>query len=434
MPNRKLSCRITAGILLASILLLAPACSTVPANAPEQRGGPHLVLVSFDGFRWDHAAMTDTPAMDRMAREGLKAEALQPAFPTFTFPNHYSIATGALPWRHGIVANDFPNDSGSDWYHLKERETVEDGRWYLAEPIWVTAEKAGMRTAAYYFVGTEADVGGIRPTRWRSFDPDVPGSERVLQVLDWLSEPVTTRPRLVTLYFEDVDSYGHWYGPEAEETREAIRRVDGYLGDLLDGITKLPHGREVYVILVSDHGMAYYRPGEPFVLDEWLDLDGTTIINSGPQAFVHIDGGDTGRARAMRDVINRNWACGAAYLPGELPPAWRAGESDRYPELFVQANDGCAVITSEAGRRKITAADHGWSPEMREMHGIFYATGPRIPAGARAGVAQVTDVHPMMLEILGLTAPGPTDGDPKSLATFLLPGDARADNMKTGQR
>jgi predicted AlkP superfamily phosphohydrolase/phosphomutase len=413
--------RTIAALILFAGLLFATACSTTPPNAPDQVNKPYLVLVSFDGFRWDYASLTDTPAMDSMARNGLKAEALQPAFPTITFPNHFSIATGVLPYRHGIVANDFPSGNGSDWYHYKDRTTVQEGRWYLAEPVWVTAEKAGLRTAAYYFVGTEADVNGIRPSHWRAFDADVPDEERVSQILDWLEMPAETRPHLLTLYFERVDDHGHWFGPESDENLAAIRQVDSLLGDLIHGISELPHGDKVYVLLVSDHGQGAYLRREPFILDDWLDLDGTTVINSGPSAFVHIDGDDTARAAAMRDVINGNWDCGSAYLPGELPPSWNAGSSPRYPDLFVQADAGCGVIISEANRHKITAGDHGWGPDVPEMRGIFYATGPRIPAGTSTGVVHVTDVYPMMLDILDLKAPGPVDGDPEALASSLLP-------------
>jgi predicted AlkP superfamily phosphohydrolase/phosphomutase len=410
---------VTALFLLA--LLLGAGCATSTDNAPEQRNKPYLVLVSFDGFRWDYAALTKTPALDRMARNGLKAEALQPVFPTVTFPNHYSIASGTLPWRHGIVANDFPHENGVDWYHYKDRTTVQDGRWYLAEPIWVTAEKAGIRTAAYYFVGTEADVDGVRPSHWRPFDADVPGRARVNQVLDWLGGPEDSRPHLLTLYFERVDDHGHWYGPESEENMAAVRQLDKYLETLLDGIAALPHGDQVYVMVVSDHGQAAYGPHEPLVLDDWLDLEGSTVINGGPSAFIHIDNDDMELATAMRDVINRNWDCGRAYLPAELPPDWNAGASQRYPDLFVQADAGCGVITTESNRGRMTAGDHGWAPDVPEMRGIFYATGPRIPAGTRTGVVHVTDIFPMMLDILGLEAPGPVDGDTTALASRLLP-------------
>lgn len=406
--------------ILAAALALLAACSNAPSNDDGRHQAPTVVLVSLDGFRWDYAQAADTPALDRIAREGMQAEALRPAFPTLTFPNHFSIATGVYPWRHGIVANRFPDAQGDRWYSLRDRTAVEDGRWYQAEPAWVTAEKAGMRTAAYYFVGTEADIGGVRPSRWRSFDATVPDRARVNQVLDWLAEPAATRPRLVTLYFEGVDDAGHGYGPGSAETRKAIRHADAQIGTLLNGIDSLPHAGEITVVVVSDHGQSGYRLEEPLVLEQLLDLEGMRVISGGPYAWLYIDG-DEGRASDARDRINRHWNCGRAYLPAELPPEWNAGLSDRYPDLFVQADGGCEVVARESDRRRRTAGDHGWPPTLPEMHGIFYAKGPRIPAGLRVGIAHVTDVYPFIMEILDLEAPGPIDGDPATLADRLLP-------------
>jgi predicted AlkP superfamily pyrophosphatase or phosphodiesterase len=386
--------------------------SSNSVNSAEQMDKPYLVLVSIDGFRWDFPDLQDTPGMDRMAARGLKAEALQPVFPTLTFPNHFSIATGVLPAGHGIVANEFPDDDRAHWYHYKDRDSVQDGRWYRAEPIWVTAEKQGMVTAAYYFVGTEADVGGVRPSHWYEFDASVGGEMRVEQVLEWLSGPPETRPHLVTLYFEDVDENTHWYGPGSPESVDAIKRVDSLLLRLLEGIEALDHGGEVYVLLVSDHGMATYRDEPTLVLDRIVDLEGVRSVEGGPYVFMHFEKSDAGRAERVRDTINENWDCGQAMFPADAPATWRLGSHGRLPELIVMANPGCSVLTSKKKQKKITPGDHGWAPEMPEMRGIFYAVGPGIPPGARIGTVQATDIYPLMLSILDLPAPHPVETSP----------------------
>ena len=236
----------------------------------------------------------------------MKAEAMQPAFPTLTFPNHYSIATGMLPAHHGLVGNEFPGEEKGSWYNYKTRSTVQDGSWYLAEPIWVTAEKQGMVTAAYFFVGTEADVRGVRPTHWRKFNADTSGEQRVRQVLDWLAEPAAVRPHLVTLYFEEVDDFAHWCGPGSQESIQAIRRVDEQIGQLLDGIETLPIAEDVYIVLVSDHGQALYQTQKPvFILDRHVDLDGASLVEGGPYVFIHFEQEDVTRAVEIRDTINR---------------------------------------------------------------------------------------------------------------------------------
>jgi predicted AlkP superfamily pyrophosphatase or phosphodiesterase len=417
---------VLCALLAACTGLAATDLSIAPVNAPEQQNKPYLVLVSIDGFRWDFADLYGAEHIASIGARGLRAAGLQPVFPTLTFPNHYSIATGRPPAEHGLVANEFPNEDRSRWYRYKDRTTVQDGEWYLAEPIWVTAEKNGMLSAAYYFVGTEADVGGVHPTHWRAFDADIGGEQRVRQVLDWLREPAASRPHLITLYFEDVDDYTHWHGPGSPESRAAIRRVDGQVGQLLRGIEELPHGDEIYVLLVSDHGTASYDPDrEPLVLETIVDLTGIRTVEGGPYVYFWFDGEAARRAGSLRDTINAQWDCGRALFPKDAPREWRIRPGGRFPDLIVQADPGCAVITSERAAHKITPGDHGWAPEMAEMRGVFFAMGPRIRAGSRSGVVNATDIHALMMNILELPDPTRGSGHSGRLGGLLLP--ARAD-------
>jgi hypothetical protein len=412
---------VLCALLLTSSGLAATDPSGVRVNLPEQRDKPYLVLISIDGFRWDFAERYGAEHIASIGARGLRADGMQPVFPTLTFPNHYSIATGRLPAEHGLVANEFPNEDRSRWYFYKDRTTVQDGDWYLAEPIWVTAENNGMLSAAYFFVGTEADVAGVHPTHWRAFDARVGGERRVRQVLDWLGQPPATRPHLITLYFEDVDDYTHWHGLGSVESREAIRRVDGQIGQLLRGIEDLPHGDEVYVLLVSDHGSAGYDPERgPLVLDAIVDLSGTRAVEGGPYVYLWFDSADASRAERIRDRINAQWDCGRALLAEDTPPGWGVRPGGRFPNLIVQADPGCAVITSAAAAHKITPGDHGWAPEVPEMKGVFYAMGPRIPAGLRPGIVRATDIHGLMSAILELPDSSAGDGHVGSLAELLM--------------
>ena len=79
----------------------APSQGTEGINHPSVTGWPYVVLVSFDGFRPDYLDRFPTPSFDRLAEAGARA-ALIPAFPSLTFPAHYSIATGLYPEHHGI--------------------------------------------------------------------------------------------------------------------------------------------------------------------------------------------------------------------------------------------------------------------------------------------------------------------------------------------
>jgi predicted AlkP superfamily pyrophosphatase or phosphodiesterase len=385
-------------------------------NAPQQQDKPYLVMISLDGFRWDYPDLHSLPALQSLIHNGVRAERLIPVFPTLTFPNHYSLVTGLYPASHGIVANEFPIGDEGYWYRLRSRESVQNGSNYHGEPLWVTAEKQGMVSAAFFWVGSEADIMGIQPTHWRLFDKGIAGPDRVDQVLAWLAEPPATRPHLVNLYFEHVDDYTHWYGPDSDEGGASAARVDGYLQRLIDGLDRLPHGNEVNIVVVSDHGQASYRDSQELqVLDELVNLDGITVVEGGCYLFLHFDQADPERAVTIRDTVNARWSNGRAWLPSEAPTEWHIDDNPRFPDLLIVADVGYAVLSSIEAAEYMHPGDHGWPPEAPEMHGVFVASGPAFKQGYRLGPVRNVDVYPALVRLLGLDPPAPVDSDPRAL-------------------
>jgi len=379
-------------------------------NAADRLDSPYLILISIDGFRWDYRSIYATPALDRLAAGGVRAESLRPVYPSLTFPNHYSIATGLHPAEHGIIHNHFPNEERSAWYHLWDRSSVEDGRWYGGEPIWVAAEKSGLVSAAYYFVGTEAAIGDVMPSHWYSFDESVPAGARVEQVIDWLQLPADERPHMITLYFEDVDTAGHDFGQGSAELAEAVGLVDASIGRLLDAIDDLGMRDKVHVLVVSDHGQAGHSdPDAALILSDHIDLDGLEIVDGGTSAWIYQKVPDKTRAAEIRDAINSNWSHGRAYLRDETPEDWRVPDDMRFPEIFVAPELHHAVVSSSDKLHKLKRGDHGWDPGYREMHGIFIANGPRLSAGKQIDAISAVDVYPLMLELLQIAEGGDRD-------------------------
>jgi len=399
----------------------AEATGSGGVNAPEQLGKPYLILISMDGFRRDYPTLFKTRAIDRLAAAGVRAEALLPVFPTLTFPNHYSIVTGLYPAHHGIVANVFRDTSTGNWFIYKQKNSVQDGSWYGGEPVWVSAEKAGMVTAAYFYVGTEVEIGGVRPSHWRAYDKNVSGEERVRQVLQWLGEPPATRPHFFTLYFDDVDASGHKYGPVSAKCGDAVTRVDGYIQLLLDGLAALPYGDQVSIVLVSDHGQSGYKPGSaPFIVSDHFDLSGISAVDGGTFAYLYFNEADHNRAVDLRDGINQSWHCGHAFLPPDAPADWRIDDNPRYPDVLVQADPGCAVFSTAEKMATTTVGAHGWPPEMAEMQGVFVAAGPDLPAGLEIGPVRAVDIYPLLMWLLGLEPGQDTDSNPAVFRNLLL--------------
>ncbi|MBT8054885.1 MAG: ectonucleotide pyrophosphatase/phosphodiesterase [Gammaproteobacteria bacterium] len=391
-------------------------------NAADQRNKPYLILISIDGFRWDYFDLYETPAMDEIIANGLRAEAMVPVFPTLTFPNHYSIATGLYPANHGLIGNRFPGKDRSRFYTLYDRKSVQDGRWYGGEPVWVTAEKNGLVTAAYYFVGTEAAVGGVPLTYWHDFDATVPGHDRVAKVLEWLAMEEARRPHLITLYFEDVDEASHRFGPGSAESIESIRRVDDYIAQLMNGVAALAIAERVYVVIVSDHGQSLVKKdAPPFIITSVASLDDLTVVDHGAASFIYFPEPDPQRATKIRDSINASWRNGKAMLRAETPGSWHVTEAAGFADIIVQADPGHTVYASSENAGKGSPGDHGWAPDFQEMHGIFIARGPRLPNGVRIPPINAVDVYPLLLEILELPKNTAIDGDQELLPSLLRP-------------
>ena len=410
----------------------APSGATGGTNDPSVTDRPYVVLVSFDGFRPDYLERFPTPSFDRLAAAGVRS-ALVPAFPSLTFPTHYTIATGLYPEHHGIVANRFYDPERHAEFDYRDRATVEDGSWWGGEPIWVTAETQGMVAAAFFFPGTEAEIGGVRPSEWRPYDGRVRNRDRVRTVLDWLARPQETRPHLTTLYFSLVDSAGHRLGPDAEEMDDSVRGADALLGELLDGVQALPHGDRIVLIVVSDHGMAAVEPDRRQALPPAAIGDGIRAVPAGPAVSLHVR--DPARRQAVRDAVNEAVRDARAYLREEMPPHLHARASRRLgdvivvPEVgvMVDVRGGVAGVAATLQRAvDYPAGMHGWDPQAPEMHGILLAAGPGIARGVRAPPIDSVHVYPLIAHLLGLTAPDGLDGRLEDAAALL------ADPPRTG--
>lgn len=387
-----------------------PVDDTVEDSGTTDRDGRALVLVSLDGFRWDYMGRTETPSLDRVAA-GVRAESLQPPFPSYTFPSHYTLVTGLHPEHHGIVSNVFYDPVRREQFKLGAPEDMRDGSWWGGEPLWNTAERQGMPAATLFWPGSEADIGGMRPSEWTTYDSGMRHEERVDRVLEWLGQPPATRPGFVTLYFSSVDSAGHGHGPDAPEVDEAIRGVDRAVGRLLDGLAERELTELVDVVIVSDHGMAPKDPEQIVFLDEAdVDLSQTHIVEYSPLLQARI--ADPARAEEVRAALDAlpHTTC---HLQDSTPEDWAYREHRAIGDVVCLADNGWQLTQRSyhsSNPDRFTGGTHGWDPDWKAMHGIFLADGPRFRDGQRIDTLQAVDVYGVLCAAMGLE-PAPNDGD-----------------------
>jgi len=373
------------------------------------RGGSddtYVVIVSFDAFRWDYPEMYNTPNLDKMAKRGVKAERLIPSFPTKTFPNHYTLATGLYPAHHGIVNNTFYAPDLDLMYRMGDRSAVENGAFYGGEPMWVTASKQGLVTGSFYWVGSEAPVKGVQPTYWKRFDDSVPFAARIDSVVTWLSYPAEKRPRLINLYYEEPDGVAHKSGPVSEETGRIVQHIDSLIGVLTAKLGKLPFSRKINLIVLSDHGMGAVSPNLYVNIGSIIPQD-KIIMSLGGNPTYNMDLVDEYIPTAL---ANLNGVEGVtAWHRDSVPERLHYRDNIRIPDIVVVADSGWSIGMRPDGS-SYRGGTHGYDNANSDMHAIFYAAGPAFRKGYVSGELHNVDIYNVVMAILGLK-PEPNDGD-----------------------
>lgn len=411
---------IRAAALAAFAALAVAGCAStsttgVMASDAHERADvrPSVLLVSIDGFRADYLELGITPNLERIATDGARAAWMTPSYPSLTFPNHYTIVTGLRPDHHGIVQNTMHDPALGD-FSLGRREAVGDGRWWGGEPVWVTAENAGLPTATVFWPGSEAAIQGVRPGRWLPYDGDMPMAARVDTVLGWLSEPAATRPRFATLYFDALDHAGHDSGPDSTGVREAVAAVDEAIGRLLDGLEARGLADVVDLVVVSDHGMATVAMDHVIAVEDMVAPTDVRVVSYGQSVGFEPLPGRTAAAEAQLLGDHGHYAC---WRKGEFPERWDYGTHPRVPAIVCQMDEGWDASSREwMAKRPRTGnrGSHGFDPALPSMRAIFLARGPSVRDGVVVPAFDNVDVYPLLMRLVGL-APAPNDGDADAL-------------------
>ena len=395
------------------ILTVALASLTAPSLIAQAH---KVVLVSLDGFRADYLDRPGAVHLRQLAADGIRAEWMQPSFPSLTFPNHYAIVTGLYPEHHGIVGNSI-RDSLLGRFSLSDSAANADPRWWGGEPIWATAEKQGKHAAVFFWPGSEAGQGGARPEFWRHYDGRVPFDARVSQVLSWLAMKGDSAPQFIAVYFSEPDHQGHLHGPASAEVDNAIAEVDSEVGKLMAGIDSLGMAGQVDLIVVSDHGMAATSPDRVVYLDDYVPLDWMTIVEAGAGARIAPKEGFADSVYRRLKGANPHLA---VYWKSEVPARFHYDSNPRIPAIVAIADDGWYVTThSFAARRPVEAGgEHGYDNALPSMRALFVAKGPDFKVGAKVAAFQNIQVYDLLARLLHLT-PAPNDGSPDSTAAML---------------
>ena len=362
----------------------------------------YTVIVSLDGFRWDYPAMYRTPNLDRMAADGVKAVML-PSYPASTFPNHYTLATGLVPDNHGIINNTFWDAKNKRQYSMGDFATRNNPEYYLGEPIWITAQKQGIKTGNMYWVGADIAIKNAHPTYYRPWNakPFLSFEQRIDTVLTWLQKPEEERPGLVMLYFEEPDGSGHHNGPRSSQTGAVVQRMDSLMGVLRKKIEALPFAGDVNLIVTSDHGMTDISAERVVNINDYLKPEWCEVVDGRTPTSIF-------SKPEYRDSIYNTLKKAAhinVWKKEEIPAELHYGSSDRIGDIVVAPELGWQ-FTDVA---RDTKGAHGYFPQSPDMQVMFRAIGPDFKTGYTAKGFVNVDIYPLLSYLLQIV-PEKTDG------------------------
>ncbi len=379
--------------------------AVLPWHAMAAGRDNYTVIISLDGLRWDYLDTYDVPFMQQLAREGVKA-VMQPSFPSKTFPNHYTLATGLTPDHHGIITNTFWDRERGVEFSLGNKDTRSKGYYYGGDPVWLTAKHQGVKTATVFWVGSDVAIQGEHPTYWLDYQTQQIGfEERVDEILRLLRLPEKDRPHLVMAYFEEPDRSGHNYGPMHRLTRRAMEDMDRLLSLMWTRIQMLPIASQVNLIITGDHGMTSVDPKRFVDIDDvlpkhWYERfcnDYPTLIYASAPQYV--------------DSI-----CDALQHVDHIR-AWKKADIPAYLGYGTNKNMGDVVVLPDVGwlfadkPSKKQRGSHGFDHTAADMQVGFRAVGPDFKVGyEKPDRFRNVCIYPLLCYLLGVT-PSPNDGN-----------------------
>ena len=389
-------------------------------NTPQALTKPYVILISADGFRHDYAKKYNAKNILKLAEKGVSAKAIIPSYPSITGPNHYTMITGLFPSHTGFVDNYFYDQKRKDAFGMSVQSKISDGSWLGGTPLWSLAEQQGVLSASLFWVASNSDAGGTRPTYYYNYHEKFTADEKTNIVLNWLKLPEERRPHLITFYFPEVDKNGHLYGTESPELHEAIGFVDEAVGELIQKVNEL-NLPNVNFIFVSDHGMKDVDLEKPLEIPEIL-LDKNRFMYINGQTLLRVMVKDEAEVKQVYRELKKNKTRDyQVYLTEKFPRKLNYRTSDdrfgRIGQILLVPN--APKVFLEPGSKK-TPGKHGYNPfKVSEMMATFVASGSAFQQGKTIGEFRNVDLYPMVAEILGLKITQPIDGSAKTAKKVL---------------
>ncbi|NMB99159.1 MAG: alkaline phosphatase family protein [Thermoanaerobaculaceae bacterium] len=369
-------------------------------SSPKISNSNILILLSFDGIRWD--AIENVKGFSKVEEEGFKVLKMRSVFPSLTFPAHSSIATGTFPRKNGIVSSVFlEKNSGRRFSEEKEAE------WLLTPPLWVIAEKNGLKSAVCAWPISQGSWKGTSPSLYKPFTEELKDKDIEEWVIDLIKSK--DKPNLIMAWFHGGDFVGHKFGPKSNEYKEAVIRSGEIIERIIFAIQNAGLANKATLLITSDHGMAEVKNEIDLVSKIPKKSFYPFIAISGPVANIYVE--NPNQYYAVKNSLKPFKKNFLIFGKAEIPFEYSTGDSSRSGDFLALCNIGDVFEPFKGKRKDEMKCMHGYPPSNLDMCGIFLAYGKGLPK-KKIEEATIVDICPTALKLMGVNYLGDIDGKP----------------------
>ncbi|XP_074392632.1 ectonucleotide pyrophosphatase/phosphodiesterase family member 5 isoform X2 [Zonotrichia albicollis] len=399
---------------------------SVPSVPCLQAAQPGVLLVSFDGFRWDYIYRVPTPNFHYAMESGVHVRQVTNVFITKTYPNHYTLVTGLYAESHGIVANEMYDPVLNETFSLNKMNTHNSKFWEEASPIWVTNQREGHKSGAAMWPGTDVKIHGVLPTHYMPYNESVPFEDRVAKLIKWFTseDPIN----FGLLYWEQPDESGHFLGPDSPFMGAVIRDIDRKLGYLISELKKAKLWDVINVIVTSDHGMSQSSSERLIELDQYVSRELYAVIDHSPAVAILPK---EGKLDEVYEALANAHPNMTVYKKEQIPDRFHYKHNRKIQPILAVADKGWEIVQNKSDG--FLLGNHGYDNTVPEMHPIFLAVGPAFRKNATKQFMNATDLYPLLCHLLGIS-PLPNNGSFSAVKDILaekVPGGRSADSYST---
>ncbi|CAM1326935.1 Uncharacterised protein g9363 [Pycnogonum litorale] len=336
-----------------------------------------------------------TPALKRLVACGASPSYMRGSYPAQSLPNLYSIVTGLYPNAHGIVADSFLDPLDNVPFKFGSEKSKQNHLW-AGLPVWRLAESIGMKTAAINWPGS--DVPNLRPSYYEIYDKRTKDESRIDKLLKLLILPKNLRPSLLFLSLNIEFSFVSEAITNRHQISDNVRRIDGLIDRLMQGLYDAELISAVNLMVVSDYGiLENVSCSKVITRNHYLQNIMTLTSNY--------------KLRKMNDVllneIIRKINCGykdvKVFKKDDIPIKYKYMENMRIGPIVVDVKDGYVLIDKlPKCNRNFENIDERIQYNARTRAAFFVAHGPIFRSKIQMYSFDNVELYNMIREIFNL--------------------------------